>query len=356
MREMSEVETALRGPEAYKVASRALELMERHQVWPTALNFELWTHYVADPDGALARELTRLISIGEPMTELVSEELAANYLPKARLNDQIRDAGDILSKELEAVAKAIQNAQKSNAAFGKELAGATKNLDKSTDVEAIKVVVSNLADATRRVHRENQSLEARLADSTSEVERLREHLEQVRREATTDGLTNLANRKAFDEELDRACAEADRQGTPLCLAVLDIDHFKGFNDTWGHQTGDQVIRYVASVIGRVAAPPRFAARYGGEEFAMIFPREASAVIAASLEEIRVEVSSRMLKRRSTNEDLGAITISSGFAERRPGESGHSIMERADAALYASKRNGRNRVTAAEGMPASANAA
>ena len=353
---MSDVETTLRGPEAYKIASRALELMERHQVWPTALNFELWTHYVADPEGALARELTRLISLGEPMTELVSEELAATYLPKARLNQQIRDAGDILSKELEAVSKAIQNAQKSNAAFGKELAGASKTLDKTTDVEAIKNLVGGLAEATRRVAKENRSHEARLAEWSAEGGRLREHLEQVRRDATTDGLTNLANRKAFDEELDRACQEADESGTTICLAVLDIDHFKGFNDTWGHQTGDQVIRYVASVIGRVAAPPRFAARYGGEEFAMIFPRETAKAVSNTLEEIRVEVSSRMLKRRSTNEDLGAITISSGFAERKPGESGHSIMERADAALYASKRGGRNRVSSAETSPASANAA
>jgi diguanylate cyclase len=102
--------------------------------------------------------------------------------------------------------------------------------------------------------------------------------------------------------------------------------------------------------------PRFAARYGGEEFAMIFPRESAAVVAGCLEEIRVEVSSRMLKRRSTNEDLGTITISSGFAERANGESGHSVMERADAALYASKRGGRNRVSSAEGKPSSANAA
>ena len=353
---MSDVEITLRGPEAYKIAKRALELMERHQVWPTALNFELWTHYVADPEGALARELTRLISLGEPMTEMVSEELAAAYLPKAKLNEQIRDAGDLLSKELESVSKAIQNAQKSNAAFGKQLDGVTKDLDANADVAAIKTVVSSLAQATRRVHKENQSLESRLAESTAEVDRLREHLEQVRRDATTDGLTNLANRKAFDEELDRACAESDESGASLCLAVLDIDHFKGFNDTWGHQTGDQVIRYVASVIGRVAAMPRFAARYGGEEFAMIFPRESSAVVASCLEEIRVEVSSRMLKRRSTNEDLGTITISSGFAERHKDETGHSLMERADAALYASKRGGRNKVSSAEGKPASANAA
>jgi diguanylate cyclase len=352
---MSDVETTLRGPEAYKIAGRALSLMERHQVWPTALNFELWTHFVADPDGALARELTRLISLGEPLTELLSEELAAVYLPKAKLNEQIRDAGDLLSKELESVSKAIQNAQKSNAAYGKTLASAGKDLD-GEDVAKIKTVVNGLAEATRRVQKENKSLETRLAESTAEVDRLREHLEQVRRDATTDGLTNLANRKAFDDELDRACSEADEAGTTICLAVLDIDHFKGFNDTWGHQTGDQVIRYVASVIGRVAAPPRFAARYGGEEFAMIFPRESVSIVAGTLEEIRVEVSSRMLKRRSTNEDLGAITISSGFAERRPGETGHSVMERADAALYTSKRGGRNRVSSAEAKPDSANAA
>jgi diguanylate cyclase len=323
--------------------------MERHQVWPTALNFELWTHYVADPNGALARELTRLISLGEPMTELVSEELAATYLPKARLNEQIRDAGDILSKELEAVSKAIQNAQKSNAAFGKELAGASKDLDTQTDVASIKAVVSSIAAATRRVHKENQSLEARLADSTAEVERLREHLEQVRRDATTDGLTNLANRKAFDEEFDRACAEADQSGTSICLAVLDIDHFKGFNDTWGHQTGDQVIRYVASVIGRVAAPPRFAARYGGEEFAIIFPREDAAKVHSALESIRKEIGSRSLRRRSTNDELGAVTISAGFASHRAGDTAATLLERADAALYASKRAGRNRVTAAEAL-------
>jgi diguanylate cyclase len=252
-----------------------------------------------------------------------------------------------LSKELFAVSQAIQTAQASNAAFGKTLTSASKDLDAPQDADGIRAMVETLSTATRRVQRQNQTLEKRLEASTSEVERLKEHLEQVRRDATTDGLTNLANRKAFDDELDRACAESDQNGTSLSLALLDIDHFKSFNDTWGHQTGDQVIRYVASVIGRLGATPRFAARYGGEEFAMIFPSDSAAVVEATLEEVRIEVASRMLKRRSTNEDLGTITISSGFAERRPGEMGINVMERADAALYESKRGGRNRVSNAD---------
>ncbi len=153
----------------------------------------------------------------------------------------------------------------------------------------------------------------------------------MRRDATTDGLTNLGNCKVFDDTFAHVCAVSDHKSTSLSLVLLDIDHFKSFNDTWGHQTGDQVIRFVASVIDRLGSSPRFSARYGGEEFAMIFPSDSAEVIEAALEEIRVKVSSRMLRRRSTNEYLGRITISSGFAERHPGETALNVIDRADAA-------------------------
>ena len=341
-----EVDHTLRGPRAYEVARVAVEMMEGAKVWPTALNFELWLHLVADPTGALALEMQRLLSAGEQITDFVAEDLAHTFLPKQRLHDQIRDAGDQLSEELATVSRAIQTAQKTSAAYGEQLAGATQELSESMDSGELKQLVRGLTSATNRAQSENRTLELRLAESTAEVGRLRDHLVQVRRDATTDGLTNLANRKAFDEELERACADADADGGSVLLAVLDIDHFKNCNDTWGHQTGDQVIRYVASVIGRVGAPPRFAARYGGEEFAMIFSGETAAQVERDLHEIREEVGSRRLKRRSTNEDLGAVTISAGFAERHPAELPTSLMERADAALYDSKHAGRNRVSRA----------
>ena len=341
-----DVDTTLRGPKAYDLARKVVEAMEQRQVWPTPLNFELWLHYVGDPQGPLGREIERLLSIGELFTETVAEELAASFLPKAKLNEQIRDAGDVLSKELEAVAKAINVAQLSSSSYGETLADVSRELSETELSPGLQTLVQTLSGATKKVQRETRTLERQLKESTAEVDRLREHLEQVRRDATTDALTNLSNRKAFDEELDRACAEADASGQPLSLAVIDIDHFKNFNDTWGHQTGDQVIRYVASVIGRMAPPPRFAARYGGEEFGLIFPGEAGALVRRTLEEIREEVVSRILKRRSTNEELGAVSVSAGYAERRRSESAHNLMERADAALYASKRSGRNRVSAA----------
>ncbi len=347
----ADVDMTLRGPAAYELAKNALQSMEKAGVWPTPLNFELWLHYLGAPDSPLARELNRILADGA-LTEEDSDRLAADYLPRARLSDEIRDAGAQLSRELSSVAGAIAEAQKNQAAYGETLAEAGEELSSGADVHA---TIQSLARATQKVSAENTALEQRLSESTREVSKLREHLEQVRREAMTDALTKLANRKAFDDELERQCAVAAQGHTSLSLAVLDIDHFKRFNDTWGHQTGDQVIRYVASVLSRLATPPRVAARYGGEEFALIFPNEQAQTVIESLETTRREIASRALKRRSTNEDLGAVTISIGLAHWRPGESPTCLIERADEALYASKRGGRNRLTVAD-EPANAAAA
>ena len=341
------VDAQVRAPDAYVLARQALEAMERDRIWPTPLNYELWLHVLADPDGPLAREIRRLLDDQEPFTDRMSEELAAQYLPRLRLNEEIRDAGDQLSRQLESIATAIENAQASNETFGRTLAGAQRDLDAPADAAGLRRLVDHLSFATSRVSRENGALERRLSQSTQEVRQLREHLEQVRRDAMTDALTLLANRKAFDEALERACAEADSGGAPVTVAMLDIDNFKLFNDTWGHQTGDQVIRYVGNIIGRIGAPPRVAARYGGEEFAVLFPAETAARGLRAVEAMRMEVCSRNLKRRSTNDDLGVVTVSAGVAQRRQGESAAELMERADAALYVSKRAGRNRTTSSE---------
>jgi len=350
MKAQDKVETVIRGPQSYGLAQQALDMMQEAKVWPTPLNFELWLYVAGDPKGELAGEIERLIAEGDGISEEMSEDLATRYLPKQRLNEEIRDTGDQLSKELASVSDAIRMAKQNNEVFGRTLEIAGADMDAAADPETIRATVGRLANATRTVHEQNARLEQRLADSTAEVGRLKEHLEQVRRDATTDSLTNLANRKAFDDELDKALSEADASGEAVALALLDIDHFKGFNDSWGHQTGDQVIRFVASVIGRAAAPPSFTARYGGEEFAIIFPAEQAKIAHRVLEEIRGEIASRALKRRSTNDDLGQITISGGYATRVPGERAESLMERADAALYASKRLGRNRNTKSEALP------
>lgn len=344
----AQVETTLRGPQGFALARRAVEEMEKAGVWPTPLNFELWIHYLGDPEGALGREIRRILADGEHFSEAVAELLAAEHLPRAKLSEEIRDAGVVLNRELANVSDAIARAQKSQAAYGVTLAEASVEIAEAGPAGDLRRLVKSLTTATNRAQRETATLEGRLAASTREVATLREHLEQVRRDSMTDALTSLSNRKAFDEDLARLCAEAVADGdSVLTLAVVDIDHFKRFNDTWGHQTGDQVLRYVGSVLGRLAHPPRVAARYGGEEFAVIFPGEDAQGVAEALDTLRAEVGARSLKRRSTNDDLGAVTLSVGIAQRHPNEEATALFDRADKALYAAKRSGRNRVINAE---------
>src|SRR5690606_16626108 len=131
---------------------------------------------------------------------------------------------------------AIASAQQSSAAYGATLAETARAFAaEPRALEQLDATIAAASKATAEMQGENQALERRLAQSAAEVARLREHLEQVRRDATTDGLTNLANRKTFDEELERACAEADATDRSMTLALIDIDHFKLFNDSWGHQ-------------------------------------------------------------------------------------------------------------------------
>ncbi len=350
----NDIEISVRSPNAYVLAENALRLMQEHGVWPTPLNYEIWLYVAGDPECPLAQEIDRLVKAGETITEDVSESLAGKFIARLKLNDEVRDAGLKLTRELASITEVIVEAQNTHKSYGEKLAGARKSMD-AVDPKSLQHLVETLTTATNAVLDHHTILEGRLSESSREVNRLRKHLDQVRMEAMTDALTNLANRKSFDEALDNHCVGDDTSKT-LTLAVIDIDHFKRFNDTWGHQTGDQVLRYVASVLARIGRSPRLAARYGGEEFGLLFPGETAPTVERLLNEARTEIASRVLKRRSTNEDLGTVTISAGVAQREFGEDSFDLLDRADKALYQSKNNGRNKVTLAGEVKKGSNAA
>ena len=351
MSTQDQLDMVIRGPKSYEIASRALEQMKDLGISPTPLNYELWLFALACPQSAIGVEISKLVSDRRPLSDVEAESMALQYLPRLRLPEEMRETGDKLTQQLETIGKVITVAQKNVREYGKTLEGASRDLEHPQELAEIRRVVETLAASTMRAQRENAALETQLLKSTEEVRRLRENLEQVRRDSLTDALTNLANRKAFDDALNRACADSAQTGRPLTVAVLDIDHFKRFNDTWGHQAGDQVIRYVAAMIANACPQPRFAARYGGEEFAILFPNEGVGAVHKLIEAMCKDIASRSLKRRSTAEELGTVTVSAGVAELHRGELPSDVVERADSALYASKRNGRNRTTNAEALAA-----
>ncbi|HYD18930.1 MAG TPA: GGDEF domain-containing protein, partial [Patescibacteria group bacterium] len=186
-----------------------------------------------------------------------------------------------------------------------------------------------------------------LETSSGQVKELKKNLDNVRREALTDGLTGVANRKAFDKQILDLVEEATANATPLTLMMLDIDFFKKFNDAYGHVVGDQVLKLVARTLVDNVKGRDMVARYGGEEFAVLLPETPLAAAMKVAEMLRRTVEHKEVVNKTTQENLGRITLSMGVAEYLPGENISRVIERADEALYRSKKAGRNRVSPAD---------
>src|SRR4029077_9001592 len=187
-----------------------------------------------------------------------------------------------------------------------------------------------------------KSLEGELQKSSEQVVELRGKLDDVRKESLTDPLTGISNRTACETWMD-AALEAVVEGETVSLMMCDIDHFKKFNDTWGHQTGDQVLRLVAACLSENTKGRDTAARYGGEEFSVLLRGTSLAAATKVADQIRATVETKKLVKKSTGDILGTITIPIGVPQFGRSEGVESVVRRPDACLYGAKHHGRNLV-------------
>ncbi|MYM35679.1 diguanylate cyclase [Duganella sp. FT94W] len=177
---------------------------------------------------------------------------------------------------------------------------------------------------------------------------LREQAMVLRSQSFADGLTGIANRRHFDAAIEKEHRRAKRGGTPLSLLMIDIDHFKAYNDYYGHQKGDQcLIQVSAALAGMLKRPCDLTARYGGEEFAMILPETGAGQARAMAEGIRERVQALAIRHERNSDPSQRVTVSIGIATQQPEAPMEieALIGAADRALYQAKRDGRNRVAA-----------
>jgi diguanylate cyclase (GGDEF)-like protein len=188
----------------------------------------------------------------------------------------------------------------------------------------------------------------RVTDLHAELDR---HRAQLAHLARHDPLTGLSNRRSLDEDLEVLHARSQRYGRGFALAMCDIDRFKAYNDTYGHQAGDQALRAVAATIAGEVRGGDGVYRYGGEEFLLVLPEQTPDTALVAVERVRSAVERLAIPQPAAGPG-GRLTLSAGIAAFRPGEptTAQELLQQADAALYRAKAAGRNQLALADSQP------
>lgn len=306
-------------------------------------NYEIWYVYATGYNAPLNKIINETLARNGKLTEADLEQIYDTYLSHIKTTDRIDKVGARVIGEIDDVMTVLSDALGMTGAYDTSLSSATEQLSSAKSREQIKTVVEALLRSTGEMRETNKALEDRLTLSKNEISNLQQSLEAIRAESLTDPLTGLGNRKYFDRMIGMAVQGALASGEPLSLLLLDIDHFKSFNDSYGHLTGDQVLRLVGLSLKQTIKGQDITARYGGEEFAVVLPNTALRQALTVADHIRRAVMAKELKKKSTGEILGRVTVSVGVAMLKQDDDTDTLIDRADACLYAAKRNGRNRV-------------
>jgi len=328
------------------VSGKALERIALEKVLPSPENYELWFVYYARSVPEVVRVIDGIVESGQKINDYVCGEVHSRFLSDLRNEEAVRNAGEQVQNAIFNVSGMVEGVKHATKSYGNTLSDVSTKIGVAKSQEELKAAMSVASESTRSMLEQNQRLEEMLRESSQIMDELKRDLEHVRREAMTDGLTGLANRKCFDDEIDNIIQDSSERRAVFSLLMLDIDYFKSFNDNFGHQVGDQVLRLVARTLKDGLKGKDVAARYGGEEFSIILPDTdlSGAVIVGNA--LRKAVAGKDVINRSTGKVLGRITLSVGVAEFSGEKTAEELIVRADEALYTAKHNGRNQVAAA----------
>jgi diguanylate cyclase len=290
-------------------------------------------------------DLTRLYDAESSLKEMLYKQ--------GQIKPRLIEAKDSLKRMAEIFVDRLAEMDTDTGEYQNKLNGYRDRISSTEDLVELNSVIDSLLNDTRSIGLSIQRSKDALVDAQQRadeaeklIDELTRRLDHISEVAHEDYLTGTLNRRGMDEAMEREFARADRHGTPLCIAMMDIDHFKQLNDNLGHATGDQALVHLVRIIKYSLRNTDVLARYGGEEFIIILPSTQQEEAMDIIKRVQRDLTKNFFMHR--NERV-LITFSAGVAERLPGEGPDTIVPRADAALYKAKHSGRNRVIGAEGL-------
>ncbi|RAN37491.1 GGDEF domain-containing protein [Hyphomonas pacifica] len=335
----------------YKYADMATRLMEEFKTPPFPNTYALMYAYAAGENDDIALIVDEMLEKGDLSPYEIDNVYSRHLCP---MQDQAKreKIGQRVDEQISSVLDLVGTGVENSDQFENVLKQIGNGIGESTSLDQLSAAITNLMSENQRMANQSRKLNEGLKESRKQIELLRRELEDVRNESMRDPLTTVHNRRAFDMKLVAELEVAQKNGSHLCLAIADLDHFKRVNDSFGHRIGDEVLKIFAAIISENIKGQDLVARYGGEEFAIILPATDIQSAAQLIDRIRLQTFQRKLVLKGSKKPLGDVSASFGIAQFVPGMTPADLVELADQRLYLAKSQGRNRVQA-EGLKTSA---
>ncbi|WP_420554183.1 GGDEF domain-containing protein [Neptuniibacter marinus] len=333
--------------QAAEYLRQAIPLMVKHNIPPNPLNYALWYTYVSDRLPELNVQLDKTLTTYGTCPTMLSEQLFREHMIK----DEINGAEDIQASLISLINNLYEDAghtAEKTANFSTVLEESLVTLQQQEDGEVslpLDSIIHALSTHTKSIGDTARLFQERMHAAQIEIQALKEELNKTRQDARVDPLTNLFNRRVFDSELAQLVSNTNHNLISSFILV-DIDHFKNFNDTYGHLMGDKVLQYVGKLLKDVCPEPMLPVRYGGEEFAVLMPGVDIDSASEIAEKVREKIQAIRIKQKKSGEIISSITASFGVSQFKSGETAEQLIDRTDKALYKAKDSGRNQVKCA----------
>lgn len=269
---------------------------------------------------------------------------------QSTLRTNLDDAKNQIRSMLDGFVQHLGSFSSQTSDFGGNLAGYAQRISEADSLESLSDVIADAVASTQAMQqsvessrRDIDNMRERVEAAELEIARLQVELAQTSQQMRHDPLTGAFNRKGLDEIYAKEMSRAQRRGSPICLAVLDLDNFKRLNDTYGHRAGDDALLHLVSTVKDCLRPHDSLSRYGGEEFVILLPDTGLDDAVTILQRLQRELTKRFFL---ADKEKLLITFSAGVTPLLPGEAQGNAIARADAAMYQAKQAGKNRVVTA----------
>lgn len=307
----------------------------------TPCNYTVWYEYVQGRDAELNAVVDVMVRRKDAFTEETMDMLYSQFCINDLSGEELEELRKELLEQVAILQKTIAEQTGESSSLNESLSNSAEMMYSVDSVSEIKEIISKAVSDTNKFVEKNIAAVQKFDDIKKEMEEMRENLATLEDEIRRDELTGIANRKSCDEELDKLYYKAKREKRIFSILVIDIDHFKKVNDTYGHLIGDEVLKYLALRLVEKIGDAGFVARFGGEEFIALLPDTTQEDAGAIARLLCNYFSQTNLTRKTEPKRIGSVTISVGVAEITEGETTKQLLSRADAALYKAKSNGRN---------------